>query len=609
MIDLLKSILKNIKYNFKSLIYFEVFYRIIGVFVIFPLTRLLFNLSIKLSKYNYISNELVIEYLLLPTTIIIFICLLVILGIYIGWELIFLSLLFNLNYHKIKVNFLDFLKYGLKKTLFVFKRYHIFIIIPAIFFFVFVEYIQIAGLISTLSIPDFILNEINNIPTLKYSFIFLILFLFILFIHIVNKINIYTLDSSIKINIWLENYKIIKNNRLRMICEFITLNIILNTLFYLTYLLTLAITSLIVLITFGQHFVLGVVFTVFYALYIGISFIASIILIPINFSLVTSWYYRSKQKQGIKLNKPNVLISKNNQNLKLTKRLIILTFIVVFAINISNVLGLIKESKIPVELFNYPSIIAHRGASKSAPENTLAAIDKAIIQGTDIIEIDIRFTKDGIPILLHDSKLGRTTNDKENKNIEDVDLEYIKLLDAGSWFSVEYKDEKIPTLEETLVFINRRADVIIDLKVNNHLFTKSVVELIEKYNLANDVKIMTSSTTDLFLIKKLNHNIETILVVTTFFGNIESLSDYEYIDCVAFERQIISNNPYYIDVIKAMNKKVYIWTVNDKKRLEMINYLDIDGIITDNPLITREVVYSKNKNISLVKVLRNLFSR
>jgi len=266
MIDLLKSILKNIKYNFKSLIYFEVLYRIIGVFVIFPLTRLLFNLSIKLSKYNYISNELVIEYLLLPTTIIIFICLLVILGIYIGWELIFLSLLFNLNYHKIKVNFLDFLKYGLKKTLFVFKRYHIFIIIPAIFFFVFVEYIQIAGLISTVSIPDFILNEINNIPTLKYSFIFLILFLFILFIHIVNKINIYTLDSSIKINIWLENYKIIKNNRLRMICEFIALNIILNVLFYLTYLLTLAITSLIVLITFGQHFVLGVVLTVFYAL-------------------------------------------------------------------------------------------------------------------------------------------------------------------------------------------------------------------------------------------------------------------------------------------------------------------------------------------------------
>lgn len=95
-----------------------------------------------------------------------------------------------------------------------------------------------------------------------------------------------------------------------------------------------------------------------------------------------------------------------------------------------------------------PPIIAHRGASGSAPENTFAAIKEAAKQGATWIEIDVAVTKDGIPVILHDDKLHRTTPAQGlllKSNWCDI-----KDLDAGSWYNTKFKDERIPTLEATL---------------------------------------------------------------------------------------------------------------------------------------------------------------
>ena len=138
-----------------------------------------------------------------------------------------------------------------------------------------------------------------------------------------------------------------------------------------------------------------------------------------------------------------------------------------------------------------PLLIAHRGASGYAPEHTLAGYQIAIEQGADFVEQDLQVTKDGVLVCMHDPELGRTTNvaevfpdraamrDPEETGkphrgyfVVDFTLAEIKRLDAGSWFNrtnsfaarPEFAGQRVPTLEETIQFVGKRAGLYIELK-------------------------------------------------------------------------------------------------------------------------------------------------
>ncbi|CAM5215192.1 Glycerophosphoryl diester phosphodiesterase OS=Ureibacillus acetophenoni OX=614649 GN=SAMN05877842_105182 PE=4 SV=1 [Ureibacillus acetophenoni] len=106
--------------------------------------------------------------------------------------------------------------------------------------------------------------------------------------------------------------------------------------------------------------------------------------------------------------------------------------------------------------------IAHRGASAYAPENTMAAFAKGVEMGADYIEIDVQMSKDGIPIIIHDDSLDRTTNG--TGNINDYTLEELKSLNAGSWFGKEFSGETIPTFDEVLEEFGGKVSILIELK-------------------------------------------------------------------------------------------------------------------------------------------------
>lgn len=109
-------------------------------------------------------------------------------------------------------------------------------------------------------------------------------------------------------------------------------------------------------------------------------------------------------------------------------------------------------------------VIAHRGASAYAPENTLAAFELAAEQGADWFELDCTLSKDNAIIVIHDSDLERTTNLSEEIPVASMTLAQLKELDAGSWFSPEFAGEALPTLEEALDFAKRRIGVYVEIK-------------------------------------------------------------------------------------------------------------------------------------------------
>jgi glycerophosphoryl diester phosphodiesterase len=106
-----------------------------------------------------------------------------------------------------------------------------------------------------------------------------------------------------------------------------------------------------------------------------------------------------------------------------------------------------------------PKVIAHRGASAAAPENTLAAIRLAAAEGATWIEVDVKLSRDGACILMHDDLLGRTTNGRGE--VAHYDLDELKRLDAGSWFARRFAGEPIPTLAEAIDLC-----IALDLDIN-----------------------------------------------------------------------------------------------------------------------------------------------
>src|SRR4051794_34519268 len=98
-----------------------------------------------------------------------------------------------------------------------------------------------------------------------------------------------------------------------------------------------------------------------------------------------------------------------------------------------------------------PKVIGHRGAKAYAPENTLAGIRTAAQQGARWVEVDVKLTRDGVPILMHDDTVDRTTNGKGAAAT--LDFAELRRLDAGAWFGPAFAGERIPTLEEALALV------------------------------------------------------------------------------------------------------------------------------------------------------------
>jgi len=137
-------------------------------------------------------------------------------------------------------------------------------------------------------------------------------------------------------------------------------------------------------------------------------------------------------------------------------------------------------------------VIGHRGNSASAPENTMSAFVEAFRQGAQGIELDVAMTKDEQLIVFHDSTLDRTTNGKGY--IANTSYAQIAMLDAGSWFSPAYAQERIPLLDDVLEHFGKKGEIIIEIKdttARMPLLVEKTLLLVERLQLSSIVLIQS----------------------------------------------------------------------------------------------------------------------
>jgi len=600
---------RSLSYNMKTLLQFEFFYRVIGLLVIFPIAQGLFQLSIRLSGYTYVTNLLLFTYLTRPSTIIILMLMLILISIYIVIEMIFLALIFDYGYHAKEIQFRELITLGLRRVFDVIKRYRLRILGPALLFFLSVQLLHLSGIASTVNIPEEVLIEIHKYVWLQIGFYGLAVIGVVIFIESIFTLNFYTIENMSTKLAFKESRRMLKKRRIEMVLEFIALNMLVNLLLYLFYAGLVLVVGLFVSLTKGQVYTLGFILTIFYTLYSVIGFIATIILIPINYALISSWYYEGRERLGVK---PSMVTKRKKMkwiNFK-TKRARLITVAVsavLLVLNLISVIAVVGTPKVQLQVFNYAEIIAHRGASWDAPENTLSAIELAIYQQADAVEIDVRETSDLIPILMHDPTLGRTTNDVLNRSVSSVSLSQMRLLDAGSWFSPEFEGEPVPTLEEALEVMAGRTKLFLELKTYSRSLELNAVALVETYGMINDTVFLSFSREQIRRLKLINPDVSTLLLISTFYGDAEALAKARDIDSYGLSEFFFIRNPEFVDLVHQQNKKIYVWTVNSDNAIANVSSRDADGIITDRPLAAREIVYARNTPDVLLEILRRLF--
>ena len=230
-----------------------------------------------------------------------------------------------------------------------------------------------------------------------------------------------------------------------------------------------------------------------------------------------------------------------------------------------------------------PFLWAHRGASKIAPENTMAAFSAAVELGADGLELDIHLSRDGIPVVIHDESLERTTDGQGL--VADASLEQLQQLDAGGWFSPEFMGEPLPTLAEVLSAFTGTLSLNLELK--EFSAGVEVLSLLRQYH---DAEIIISSF-DYDLLKGLRSLDEALPLAVLFddgnwrqavrFGNEISACAFHPADTLVCRRMV--------SACRKLALPVSVWTVDRAEQAKSLVRMGVSGLFTNDPGALRSV--------------------
>lgn len=241
---------------------------------------------------------------------------------------------------------------------------------------------------------------------------------------------------------------------------------------------------------------------------------------------------------------------------------------------------------------NYPIIIAHRGASAYAPENTMAAFRKAVELSADGIEFDVKCTKDGQMIIIHDQTLDRTTDG--NGRVVEKTYDELKEFDAGSFFSSDFHEEKIPLLQDVLEEFSKKLLINIELtnyaSISDGLAQKAAL-LVKKMGIEKSVIFSSFHPYNLLITRRFLPDVPVAILALP--GKSGWLARSSFMRWLSPE----FIHPYFTDVNLAFTKKqhkkdrkVNVWTVNTESEIREMILANVDGIITDDPKRARSLV-------------------
>jgi len=227
-------------------------------------------------------------------------------------------------------------------------------------------------------------------------------------------------------------------------------------------------------------------------------------------------------------------------------------------------------------------IIAHRGFSGIAPENTLIAFEKAITCKADYLELDVRKTKDDVLVVIHNSSVDETSSNRSKGSIAEMGSKDLKAVKVGysKKFGERYKNEKIPTLREALALAKGKIKVCIEIKVRG--IEEAVLNIVNDLGMKEEVILFSFYKDVLSKVRKLDKHIALLFLID--LADLRTIEYVKTIDCEMIgvgHKTILTKE--YLNVAHKNGIEVWKWTVNKEDEMQKLMNLGLDGIITNFP--------------------------
>lgn len=249
------------------------------------------------------------------------------------------------------------------------------------------------------------------------------------------------------------------------------------------------------------------------------------------------------------------------------------------------------DSSAMFESSPHPFIFAHRGASAHAPENTLAAFELALTQNADGIELDVKLSADGHVVVIHDLTVNRTTG--AHGRVKDMPLAELRSLNAGSFFSQNFANEKIPTLEEVFESVGKRTFINVELTnystPHDHL-VESACMLVKKFNLQK--RVLFSSFYASNLSKAMSYLPDVpcgLLARGGILGAWARSFGFVFGRYQALHPKFRDVSPEQVQRVHRLKRRIHVWTVNRAEDMRQLFHWGVDAIITDDPQLAVQV--------------------
>jgi glycerophosphoryl diester phosphodiesterase len=228
-------------------------------------------------------------------------------------------------------------------------------------------------------------------------------------------------------------------------------------------------------------------------------------------------------------------------------------------------------------------IVGHRGDRAEAPENTMASLELAM-DDLAFVETDVQLSRDGVPMLFHDTTLERITGD--SRTIGELDHSDLQRLDAGAWYGPEHTGERIPTLDEFFIALAERetARALVELKADwRPDEVRTVLDLIERHGLRGRVVLQSFSLETLFAVQRVSPTTPRIMLIRELPADPVPLAERLGVIGFGTTAESVTAVPDALDALHEIGVAVLCYTLNSHDRWQEVSELGVDGIITDQP--------------------------
>ncbi len=588
-----------IKQNLRQLVLFTLLYRLVaGIFYVKTVNAIL-RFSLHRAGYSYLTIGNLRSFLLRPLTIILVLFILVFGMICLMIETGAMIMAYHSSIYLRKIGVVSIFLGGLFQTVDELRRKNWKLLLAVLGNYVLMNCYFLVRILTRMKPVNFVLYEILHVPGTRMALVvggvlltvFLVPAMMVFFACMLEQKNFR--DGLAK------SRQMLKGKWPLAVLLLVILNLFLMIALVLLYGIVMVLAAVLVTLFAKAYTAAAVMATVSYRIEWMLLFLGSATASVMDFGATTVLYHQFGGTLPISEQEYEFARSREGYS----KRRWFFTLTVVFSgIAAFMVFDMVYNgNSLDQAILSQVEITAHRGSSKRAPENTMAAIREAMDEMADYSEIDVQLSKDGVPVVCHDLNLSRVAG--VDVSLKNLTFDQLEQLDVGSHFSSRFAGEKIPSLEEVLEVCKGHIRLNIELK---SVGTKSpmpemVAEMIKEKGMEDQCVITSVSLDYLKRVKEAQPELKTGYILAAAYG---SYYKNEFVDFISIRSSLVTKKQ--IQAAHEYGKAIYVWTVNSRSEMEQMALMGVDNIITDYPARAKEVLYQPDVAKNLLTYIRQV---